>query len=73
MGHERGLALAFPEIAELAGECRFRDCTHGEEPGCAVREAEAAGELDGIRIEAYLALAAEMRRSADTLDPDVTL
>lgn len=73
VGHERGLALAFPEIAELAGECRFRDCTHGEEPGCAVREAEAAGELDGIRLEAYLALAAEMRRSADTLDPDVTL
>lgn len=73
VGHERGLALAFPEIAELAGECRFRDCTHGEEPGCAVREAEATGELDGIRLEAYLALAAEMRRSADTLDPDVTL
>lgn len=73
VGHERGLARAFPEVAELAAECRFRDCTHGSEPGCAVRAAEAAGELDPLRLEAYLALAAEMRTSARALDPDVTL
>ena len=73
VGHERGLALAFPEIAELAGECRFRDCTHGSEPGCAVRAAGRAGELDEVRLQAYLALADEMRASAQSLDPDVTL
>ena len=73
VGHERGLALAFPEVAERARECRFRDCTHSGEPGCAVLEARAAGELDAVRTEAYLALAAEMRTSAQGLDPDVML
>lgn len=73
VGHERGLALMFPEISRLAASCRFRDCTHAGEPGCAVRAAEAAGELDSVRLEAYLALAAEMRASAHGLDPDVTL
>lgn len=73
VGHERGLAKAFPEISELAATCRFRDCTHGNEPGCAVREAREAGELDEVRVESYLALANEMRASASTLDPDVVL
>lgn len=73
VGHERGLAKAFPEISELAQTCRFRDCTHGDEPGCAVREAREAGELDEVRVESYLALAEEMRASASTLDPDVVL
>lgn len=73
VGHERGLAKAFPEISELAATCRFRDCTHGNEPGCAVREAREAGELDEVRVESYLALANEMRTSASTLDPDVVL
>ena len=73
VGHEHGLAKAFPEIAELAQTCRFRDCTHGSEPGCAVREAADAGELDEVRLEAYLALAGEMRASAATIDPDVVL
>ena len=73
VGHERGLALAFPEVAERARECRFRDCTHAGEPGCAVASALADGELDEARVESYLSLAAEMRRSARSLDPDVTL
>lgn len=73
VGHERGLAKAFPEISELAATCRFRDCTHGNEPGCAVREAREAGELDEVRVESYLALANEMRANASTLDPDVVL
>lgn len=73
VGHERGLAKAFPEISALASTCRFRDCTHGSEPGCAVREASDAGELDEVRLESYLALAAEMRASAQSLDPDVAL
>lgn len=73
VGHERGLALTFPEVAERAGQCRFRDCTHTGEPGCAVAQALAAGELDEARVEAWRALAAEMRESASSLDPDVVL
>lgn len=73
VGHERGLALAFPEVAERAGQCRFRDCTHTGEPGCAVAEALRAGELDEARTSAYVTLASEMRASARSLDPDVTL
>lgn len=73
VGHERGLALAFPEVADRARECRFRDCTHSGEPGCTVRAALEAGELDAVRTEAYLSLASEMRESAQGLDPDVVL
>ena len=73
VGHERGLALTFPEVAERAQSCRFRDCTHAGEPGCAVAEALDAGELDELRVEAWRALAAEMRESAGSLDPDVVL
>lgn len=51
---------AFPDIAGLAGECRFRDCQHGGEPGCAVQEALADGNLDRRRYESYL----EYRRQA---------
>ena len=73
VGHERGLARAFPEIVEAAHACRFGDCTHTHEPGCAVREAEAAGEIDPLRLETFLSLASSMRVSAQSLDPDVHL
>ncbi len=71
VGHERGLALVFPEISEQATTCRFRDCTHTHEPGCSVREGLDDGLYSRARLDAYLALAAEMRASAGTLDPDV--
>ena len=73
MGHERGLDEVFPEIVELAGRCRFRDCTHSGEPGCAVEAAVADGEVSRARADAYLALAREMRGHAGSLDPDVRL
>ena len=73
VGHERGLAKAFPEIAEAALECRFRDCTHTHEPGCAVLARHLGGAFSDERLSCYLALAAEMRESARTLDPDVIL
>ncbi len=44
----------FPEIAALAGRCRFRDCSHSGEPGCAVQEALVEGILDLRRYESYL-------------------
>ncbi len=51
-------AAAFPEIAELAVGCRFRDCRHVHEPGCVVRAAVDSGELDASRHAAYLRLLA---------------
>lgn len=45
-----GLDHLFAEIAELAPECRFRDCTHAHEPGCAVQAAVADGRLDPARL-----------------------
>ena len=44
-GSAARLAETFPDIEELAEACRFRDCAHGNEPGCAVRAAIAAGDL----------------------------
>jgi ribosome biogenesis GTPase len=49
------LAQAFPEIAELARSCRFADCTHDHEPGCAVRDA-----VDPARLESWLKLSHEL-------------
>lgn len=73
VGHERGLAKVFPDVAEAARACRFRDCTHTHEPGCAVRAQLAAGAFSEEAVGCYVALANEMRESAATLDPDVTL
>jgi ribosome biogenesis GTPase len=50
----------FPEIAALAPSCRFRDCSHTHEPGCAVREAVESGTVARERYESYLKLAAEL-------------
>jgi ribosome biogenesis GTPase len=56
---EDGLDTVFGDIAALAGRCRFRDCRHGTEPGCAVKEAVESGELDADRIENYRKLERE--------------
>ena len=63
----------FPEIVEASHACRFGDCTHTHEPGCAVREAEDAGQIDSLRLETFQNLASSMRVSAQMLDPDVHL
>ncbi|MDY2777451.1 MAG: ribosome small subunit-dependent GTPase A [Collinsella sp.] len=73
VGHERGLALTFPEIVAAARACRFNDCTHTHEPGCAVRESVEDGSIEPVRVDAFLALAREMRVSAQSLDPDIHL
>lgn len=73
VGHEHGLALTFPAIAAQAELCKFRDCTHTTEPGCAVLEARAQGTIAAVQLEAWQALAAEMRNSSERLDPDVRL
>ena len=57
---DNGIEAAFPDIAALAEQCRFRDCQHEKEPGCAVRAAVEAGELSRERLASYLALKQEM-------------
>jgi ribosome biogenesis GTPase / thiamine phosphate phosphatase len=52
---------AFADVAELAAQCRFNDCAHEMEPGCAVQEALATGELDADRYASYLKLQRELR------------
>lgn len=55
------LSKSFADIDELASQCRFGDCTHTSEPGCAVRSAIESGALDGKRLESYLKLKKEAR------------
>jgi len=50
----------FNDIAELAAECRFNDCTHHREPGCAVQSAIASGDLDRARLVTYEKMQREM-------------
>ncbi len=58
---EDSLDSAFPEIEAAAGSCRFRDCTHTNEPGCSVRAALADGTISADRYESWLGLGRESR------------
>ncbi|MBM3270266.1 MAG: ribosome small subunit-dependent GTPase A, partial [Candidatus Sericytochromatia bacterium] len=55
---------AFPDIVALSAGCRFTDCAHGAEPGCAVKGAVEAGSLPPRRLQSYRKLAAEAARLA---------
>ena len=55
-----GLAAAFPDIVDVAAHCRYRDCSHTGEPGCAVREAVSKGKLAERRLASYVEIAAEV-------------
>jgi ribosome biogenesis GTPase len=56
-----GLETLFAEITDLAPTCRFRDCTHHHEPGCAVQAAVASGKLDQARLDRWRKLSQENR------------
>jgi ribosome biogenesis GTPase len=58
-GDEQGLTEAFPEIDDLARYCRFRDCRHEIEEGCAVIEGAESGDIDPDRLDSYRKLRAE--------------
>ena len=58
----RQLALLMPDLAEWAGECRFSNCSHLHEPGCAVRAAAEAGRLSASRLRIYAELHEELSR-----------
>lgn len=59
-----GLRRAFADIEALTPGCRFDDCAHDQEPGCAVQAAVTRGELDAARVSHYRELDAELERVA---------
>ena len=65
---DSGIEAAFQDLESLAGECRFADCSHGREPGCAVRAALADGTLDVERFESWRKLQRELERLARKQD-----
>lgn len=64
---EEGVATLFEEIEVVARKCRFNDCRHEGEAGCAVAVAAENGELDPRRLANYLKLVAEQERTQETL------
>ncbi|MGW4806670.1 ribosome small subunit-dependent GTPase A [Kitasatospora sp. NPDC004272] len=65
---DEGLDQAFAEITELARHCRFADCAHGAEPGCAVLAAVADGRLPQRRLDSYHRLQRENTHAASRTD-----
>ena len=63
-----GLATAFDDVERTAAECRFTDCQHRSEPGCAVRAALAGGSLSRERLDAYEKLQREAHRATLATD-----
>lgn len=55
---------AMPEFAPLLGQCRFNNCTHRDEPGCAIRQAAQEGRLDAWRLELFTRLLDESQAIA---------
>lgn len=65
---EDGLSQTFQDVEAIAARCRFRDCTHDTEPGCAINVALAGGALDPARLRSYLKLQREIRYEARKTD-----
>ena len=61
-----GVGQTFADIETLAARCRFRNCSHMNEPGCAVRDAIRRGELDNRRWQSYQKLKTENSYAADS-------
>ncbi|MHA1571276.1 MAG: ribosome small subunit-dependent GTPase A, partial [Alphaproteobacteria bacterium] len=64
---QAGIADVFTEIEDLIAQCRFSDCSHGNEPGCAINAALASGQLDPRRWSSYGKLSAEETRNTATV------
>jgi ribosome biogenesis GTPase len=67
-GDEDGLSSTFEDIEGLAADCRFRDCSHRAEPGCAVQQALADGNLEPSRLASYRKLQRERAHAAARRD-----
>ena len=62
-----GLGEAFSDVKQYLGKCKFSDCKHQTEPGCAIKEAIANGELSRERWESYINLKTEAKYSDDKI------
>ena len=60
-----GLGEAFSDVEQFLGKCKFSDCKHQTEPGCAIKEAIEKGELSGERWQSYIRLKGEAKYSED--------
>lgn len=67
-GSEEGISSAFADITQIAESCRFGDCTHRDEPECAVRAAVESGELSAERLVGYHKLRREAQVAAARTD-----
>ncbi|MBI4405919.1 MAG: ribosome small subunit-dependent GTPase A [Deltaproteobacteria bacterium] len=67
-GSEENVKATFKSVNELARECRFSDCSHAAEPGCAVQAAVVAGDIDAKEIENYQKLLREMEHKNRKMD-----
>jgi ribosome biogenesis GTPase len=65
---DEGLSRAFAEVEELASACRFTDCRHGDEPGCAITASVEAGDLAQARVDSWRKLQREMAFQARRTD-----
>ena len=65
---DESVGEAFEDVAALSAGCRFRDCRHDREPGCAVKVAVTAGTLPAARYQSFLKLQAEQDELARRLD-----
>jgi ribosome biogenesis GTPase / thiamine phosphate phosphatase len=65
---DEGIQEAFSDVDELAADCRFNDCAHMREPGCAVQAAIDEGRLPRERLQSYRALQRELKRLAAKQD-----
>ena len=63
-----GLEILFAEITERAPNCRFRDCTHAHEPGCAIQAAVTEGSIDPVRLDRWR----KLQEENDANTPDKT-
>jgi ribosome biogenesis GTPase len=64
---EAGVEEVFDDVEAVAKQCRFVDCGHDTEPGCAIREALESGTLDERRYANYLKLLREQRYAKETI------
>ncbi len=62
-----GIAATFPEISDVEGDCKFRDCKHDGEPGCAVQAGIAAGDIDPERLKRFQKLVREDAQATETI------
>jgi len=64
---EDAVSVVFDDIDGLKRDCRFRDCRHRDDAGCALQAAVAAGRLDARRLDSYLKLLREAARAAQSV------